>query len=540
MLSILTTLGGVALILFGVRFLRKGLDRLFGPKLGHWMQRLANHRLRAFLAGIGVAMLAPSSTSMSILAVQSVQAGHLTGRQMFAVMLGADIGLTVMVLLIAMRLEQYAPLLILVGVFFFQYTKDAQLRGVGQVIISIGFIFMAIGMIKLAAGAIEPGGDFVDLLDIAQRYPLLLTAIGAVLALVMQSSTAAIALVIGLGAAAIVKLPLALAVVLGANIGIAINTVIVGWPQRESRRLGLSNLIAKATVAVIILAAMPVALRLLEMVPGGLDKQTAAAHTGFNVVVALLFLPLIAPVTALCQWLVPDRPAGEQEVFGPRYVSGEPVGGLALATGQSLREILRVSEIVRSMLADLWRALISRDIELAQKVQQRDDQVDLLDTQIKRFLTRLSMLEGDQDERGEIMSQLRYLTELETIGDVIDKNLAELVIKRAKLQVDFSSDGWKELDDFYHKVAENVLIAETAFTTRDQILAQRLLRHKDRLGELERELRDRHFGRLRSGLQQTHESSAIHLDLLTHLKRINSCVTHVAYAIVQTEGGARR
>ncbi len=136
------------------------------------------------------------------------------------------------------------------------------------------------------------------------------------------------------------------------------------------------------------------------------------------------------------------------------------------------------------------------------------------------------------------MAQLRYTNELETIGDIIDRNLAELVVKRAQTDIWFSDAGWAELDGFYKKVAENLLIAETAFATRDHLLAQRLLRHKQALGEEERRLRDRHFTRLRQGQTQSHESSAVHLDILTHLKRINSCVTHVAYAIVQSHPDA--
>ena len=131
------------------------------------------------------------------------------------------------------------------------------------------------------------------------------------------------------------------------------------------------------------------------------------------------------------------------------------------------------------------------------------------------------------------MRQLRYLAELETIGDIIDKNISELVLKKIRLGSEFSRDGAEELDDFYEKVVENVVIAETAFTTRDKIVAGQLLRHKQRIDLHERDLRDRHFKRLNEGLAESHETSAIHLDLLTHLKRINSCVSHVAYALLE-------
>ncbi len=530
---ILIIAGGVALILFGVRYLRKGLDRLFGNTLGSWMKRLANRRIKAFFTGLGVSLMTPSSTTMSILAVNTVQAGHLSSRQMLAIMLGADIGLTMPVLLIALRVEQSAPVLILIGVLMFQFTRAVRTRGIGQVILGLGLIFMAIATIKSGAAAIEPEGDLRELLRIAQGHQFGLALIAAVIAIALQSSTATIGLVMGLIAMGMIQLPLALAVVAGANVGIGVTTLLVGWSQRQSRRLALGNLVAKITVAVLILLALPVVMWMLNALPGGAERQIAYAHAGFNILMAVIFLPLIGPLNRLTDRLVPAPPLGEPEKFGPRYINAGRIESLALATGQSMREIMRVAEIVRSMLNDLWRALRTNDQALAAAVSERDDQVVLLDNEIKRYLTRLSSLEGEQDDFGEQMRQLRYLNELETIGDVIDKNLSELVVKKVRQNIDFSTEGWGELDDFYHKVVENMLIAETAFATRDRMLAQQLIRHKEKLNDYERELRDRHFARLKAGLTQSHESSAVHLDILTHLKRINSSVTHVAYAILQ-------
>ncbi|MEX0655015.1 MAG: Na/Pi cotransporter family protein [Phycisphaeraceae bacterium] len=528
----ITIAGGVALILFGVRFLRKGLDRLFGPQLGRWMRRMASSRWRAFLCGIGVSLVAPSSTTISLLSVQAVQLGHLSARQTLAVMLGANIGLTLMVLLIALQLDAYAPLLILVGVLGYQFFRRSAVRGMGQIVLSLGLIFMAIGMIRTGASDhIAPDGDLMALLELAQDRPAWLMVLAAILAVALQSSTAAIGLVVGLAAAGTVGLALAVPAVAGANVGLSLSTLIVGWSQTESRRLALGNLLAKASVAALALLTLPLVIELLGRIPTGPDMQVALWHTAFNGVVALLFLPLVSVVYRLASQLVPER--DEPDTFGPRYITDRPVEGFSLATGQSMREILRVSEIVRSMLADVWRALVERDAELAEQVQQRDDQVDLLDREIKRFLADLAGQDGHEDESGEVMRQLRYLSELEAIGDIVDKNLAELVIKRVRHRVTFSTAGWKELKSFYAKVARNMLIAETAFTTRDSDLAQQLMQNKEQLSEEERRLRDNHFQRLRAGEQLTHESSAVHLDLLTHLKRINNSVTHVAYAVLQ-------
>lgn len=537
MILLINIAGGVALILFGVRFLRKGLDRLLGDRLGPVMQRFAGSRLKAFFAGMGVAVIAPSSTTMSVLAVQTVREGHLPPRRVLPVMLGADVGLTVMVLLIALRLDQYAAGFVAVGVILFQFTRTQRSRGIGQVVLSLGFIFLGISTISSTASGVSPEGDLIDLLTIASHYPFLLAAIAAVLAIALQSSTAAIGLAMGLAAADLGELnPMALAVpvVIGANVGVGVTLLIIAGALPAARRLALGNLIFKTTTAVVLLSLTGWAVSGIDSLSLSLDQKIAFSHSGFNLVMAAFFLPLINPVYRLVCRMVPEPTTAEQTTFGPRFINNTHIDGLAIATGQSRQEIMRVSALVRGMLDDLWQALLKRDPLLAQSVQERDDQVDLLDREIKHYLARIAGEDADAATSTEVMAQLRYTNELETIGDIIDKNLAELVVKRAQTEVWFSDAGWAELDGFYKKVAENLLIAETAFATRDQLLAQRLLRHKQALGEEERHLRDRHFNRLRQGQTQSHESSAVHLDILTHLKRINSCVTHVAYAIVQT------
>ncbi len=540
MLTVLTIAGGVALILFGVRYLRKGLDRLFGPRLGYWIQRLARNRLRAFFTGLGVSILAPSSTTVSVLAVQTVQAGHLNARQTLAMLIGADIGLTVMVILIALGQEQVAPALILAGVFLHQYTRATRSRGVGQVLLAIGFIFM--GIITIRRGApVENAGDLAKLLVIAESYPLFMALLAALMALALQSSTATISLVIALGAVESVGMPLPVALcgVIGANVGIGITTLGVGWRQVESRRLAMGNLIAKAFIAVVALASLPWIKDALAEIGDGLSARIAIAHCGFNLALAVVALPLVPQIHALTQRLFPDPSPSQVRKFGPRHLPPTPPDGVALAMGLAMREIMHVAEITRSMLSDLWSAMESDDEALCRQVSKRDDQVDELDTTIKQYLTKLAAQGLDQDEAAEQMRQLRYLTELETIGDVIDKNLSELVLKKIRLRATFSAQGAAELDDFYSKVSENLLIADTAFTIRDRELADQLLRHKEHIDTHERRLRDSHFERLNAGQIESQESSAIHLDILSQLKRINSCVSHVAYSIIQDTTGSK-
>ena len=471
---------------------------------------------------------------MSVLAVQMVQAGHMTARAMLALMLGVDIGLTVTVLLISLQLDQFAMVLVLFGVIGFQFTSGSRSRGLGQLLLALGLIFLAIGTIKTAAGSVSDNADLIDVIEIASHYPVAIALVAALITMCLQSSTATIGLVIGLAAAGIITLPTAIAVVAGANVGIVFSLLFFGWNQVESRRLAVAMLIAKVTVAILALSLLPWVAKGLEAVPTSIEMQIAFGHAAFNIAMAVLFLPLVSPLTGVVQWLIPDTPEREATRFGPRYINTGLTDSVPLALGQSMREIMHVAEIVRGMFGDLWKALKTNDRQLAEQVSERDDQIDLLDAEIKRYLTCVFSLGEDPAQAREQMRQLRYLTELETIGDIIDKNLTVLVIKKCKLGMDFSKEGWQELDDFYGKVLETMSLAEAAFTMGDPMMAQQLLHQKERIKQLEDELRERHFARLNEGQTQSHETSAIHLDMLTHLKRISSCVTHVAYAILDT------
>ncbi len=538
MFDLLIIAGGVALILFGIRFLRKGLDRLFGSRLAIWMQQLAGNRLRTFAAGVGLGVIVPSSTTVSLLSVQTVRDKHLSARSALALMFGAEIAMTLMVILIALQLEQYAPILVLVGVVLFQFMKSNNQRGIGQLVLSLGLIFMGIAVIKqTAAGAIDPDGDVARLIAIAEKYRVGLAILAAVMAVGLQSSTATIGTFMAIAGAGAMKLDAVAAVVIGANVGIAITTLTVGWPYHEARRLGASNLLAKVILAAVALSTLPLVVRGLQAMPLGdsIEPRIAAMHTGFNIALAIFAVPSITLLLKAADAITPARPAGDAPAFGPRYINNSQLDEVSIATRQSLREILRVAEIAREMLEDLWVALRENDLQRIKTISERDDEIDLLDRDIKRYLTRLVTAESDPQIADEQMRQLNVLSEIETIGDIIDKNLCELVAKKVKMNLAFSEQGWEELNEFYQMVLENMVIAETAFQLHDPLMAQKLLRHKEHINNYERQLRERHFGRLNKGMAESHETSAIHLDLLTHLKRINSCVSHVAYSILRDQ-----
>jgi phosphate:Na+ symporter len=475
---------------------------------------------------------------MSALAVQAVKSRFVSTRQMLLIMAGADIGITLMVWLSAMDLQHFGPVLILFGWAAYQYSSRRQLRGFGQVVLAVGLLFQGILIIQgaMTGGVTSP--DLQALLGVASRNPLGMALFAGLLSVFLQSSTATIVLILSLGSVdSIISMDVALPAVIGANVGVSLTTVIMGWSSVETRRLAAGNLLAKATVGAVLLALMfPLNLGdRLARLPGDFAVDVANVHTLFNLLKAMLIFPLLGPLTRLVDAMVPTPPEKSAAAFGPQYINTGSYDGVSLAMGQSAREIMRAGEIVRQMLDDLWRAMKHNDESLVREIAERDNQVDLLDIEIRKFLVRLNAQPMDADDQQEQMRQMRYLTELEAIGDIIDKNLCKLAIKKIRLNVDFGREGWQELEEFDKKVSQNMLIADTAFQTRDRELAEKLLRHKDHIDQQVRELRDRHFQRFVGASEAEYEVSAIQLDVLTNLKRINSHVSHVAYAVLYAQ-----
>ncbi len=535
MITLLTIFGGVALILFGVRFLRKGLDRLFGARMAIWLQDLGRKPVKAFFSGIALAVVTPSSTTISILAVNAIKSGYMTGRQMLVVLHGTDIGLTVMVILLSLRIDRYAPIMVLVGVVLFQFTKSDKKRGIGQIVLSLAFVLLGVGIAKNAVSGAEvsKNEEVIQLVGIVQHHPFLLALASMGMTIMFQSSTAAIALVIALGHIEGASLALAVPAVIGANVGISMTTLAFGWTQIHARRLALAKLMGKSLVALAALIFLAPVVEQLAKVPGHLDAQIAVSHVVFNVASAAFCLSVDRWLYQFVVNMVPEGPATQLTAFQARHLTNGPVESSALALGLSHKEILHVGEIVRRMLSDVWLALKTNDGVLAKSVSETDDKVDQLDSEIKRFLARSLNLEADAHDAREQMKQLRYLNELENIGDIIDKNLSELAQKKAKLRLEFSNADWVELEEVFAKVSHSLLVADTAFTTRDRKMAQSLLDGKDEVGALHEALREKHFQRLKDGDSGGFQTSSIYLDILTNLRRINSHVSHIAFGVLK-------
>ncbi|HLX71336.1 MAG TPA: Na/Pi symporter, partial [Verrucomicrobiae bacterium] len=231
---------GLALITFGVRFLRKGLDRLFGGRLIAWLERATKSRVQAMGAGMVTGALAPSSTGLSLLTMQFLGTGKIGTDKLLAILLGANVGMTFLVNVAALQVGDYAGVLLFLGVVGFQFVSRERIRGIGQCLLSLGFIFLAMSFLRQGADVFAGSEDVGAVFNILNRHPYVLCLGAAVVAVVLQSSTAAIGLGIALASGGALPSSLFVTWIVGTNLGIGCTSLFVSWRHIEGRRLGLA------------------------------------------------------------------------------------------------------------------------------------------------------------------------------------------------------------------------------------------------------------------------------------------------------------
>jgi phosphate:Na+ symporter len=330
-----------------------------------------------------------------MLLAQVLRTSRLSARAIFPIMLGADVGITALVLLTSLHISQAAPWLLVCGVGLIQFVSRERPVAIGHALLGLAIILMGVSQIAATGEMMARQPDMVGLLGITEHYPVALGILAAFLAITLQSGTATILLAGSFGASnALLTLPLTLCVVIGANFGITLTRLVIAGNQLQARRLAVAALLDRAAVTALLIYQSNLTFRWLAILPVSYGMNVAMLHVFFNAIAALVGLVFARPVFWLAAHIVPtDRDdAGEsQKRFAPRYIQDVIAGDTpSVALGQSLREILRAAEIVREMLSDLWQAMERGDEAMATAVRSRDDQVDLLDKEVKRFCSRTS------------------------------------------------------------------------------------------------------------------------------------------------------
>jgi phosphate:Na+ symporter len=536
-LVLLDLMGGVALLLWGLHMVHSGILRAFGPDLRRLLAGALNNRFTAFAAGIGLTALLQSSTATALITSSFAAEGLVGLVPALAIMLGANLGTTLIVQALSFNIAALAPVLFIIGLVAFRSGARSRIKDIGRVSIGLGLMLLALHILldTLAPAETAPGVRVIT--DAITGDPVLCILIGAAVTWAVHSSVASVLLVMSLAYAHFISPVAALALVLGANLGSAINPVFEGARRDNpaSYRLPLGNLVNRLIGILLVAPFLRPIADVMQAWQPDLARMTAEFHIAFNLVTAVLFIGLLDGMAALLKKLLPER-VREADPSRPRYLDDTALETPSLALADAARETLHMGDDVEIMLRKVMAAIMTNDRALVDQVSRMDNAVDSLNEAIKLYVTKLTRGSLDEREGQRAMEIISFAINLEHIGDIIDKNLSELATKKIKRRFQFSPEGAEELAAFHKKTMDSLRIAFGVFMSGDVNQARKLLAEKAALRNAELAATERHLDRLREGRPETLETTSLHLDVLRDLRRIHSHICSVAYPVLDAAG----
>ncbi len=537
---LLHLLGGVALLLWGLRMVRTGVMRAFGGDLRRAIGIGLRNRVSSFLVGLGVTGAVQSSTATALMTASFAERGLMTTAPALAVMLGADVGTALVAQALSFDVSWLSPALILIGFVAFSSITTTRWRDAGRAVVGLGLMLLALRLIVESSQPLQHSVVLQEVMTALAGEPLIAILLGAGLTWLAHSSLAIILMVMSMTVIGIVPLPLALALVLGANLGGGLPAAMATWHgDAPARRVTLGNLSFRLIGVIVSLPLLGSIDGLLPALGGDVGRQVVNFHLGFNVALAVAFLLLLTPAARLAERLLPERKLGD-DPMKPRYLDPAVIDSPALAIAAASRETLRMGDALETMLRDVLTVLKTDDRKLADDICRRDNVVDRLHEAIKLYLTQVSREALGEADSKRCMEIIAYTTNLEHVGDIIDKNLIELAIKKIKNRLRFSEEGFAEIGGIHATVLDTLKLSLAVFMQGDAAQARRLVEQKDSMRDRERAAAEQHLERLKSGRPESIETSSLHLDILRDLKRIHSHLTSVAYPILEQTGELKR
>ncbi len=536
------------MLLWGVTLLRLGVTRGFGAELHRFLGLCTNNRFKAFGAGLVMTTLLQSSMATILIVTAFAGQGLLTASTGLAIILGADVGTTLVAQLFSLNLSILTPIFMLTGYVAYAIDKSGRLKNIGRILIGLAFMLMALTWIREASEPLKTSSVLPVVLESLDKDPFFAILLVTIFTWIAHSSLAIVLLLMSLVASGVLPFMLGFYMVLGANIGGTIAPLIATLRDNpDAMRIPLGNMLIRVVGVMALVPFLHLVVPFLnywEPIEGlknageihaAHGKQIVDFHTAFNILLAIVFLPFTGVINRVLVKALPDRPQ-EDAPGKPKYINDKDLDIPSVALSAATRETLRMADMAQQMLEDTFKVLKSNDEKLLAKIKDDDDAVDDLYHHIKSYMARLSQEFMSPKEAQRYVQILMFSTNLEHVGDVIDKNLLPLAQKKLRAQHNFSAAGFKEIENIHKLVLESVQLAQSVFVSSDTDSARRLIQGKDFIRKAEMDGMTTHIERLRIGTPETIATSSLHLDIIRDYRRINTYVCTVAYPILEEAG----
>jgi phosphate:Na+ symporter len=561
--------GGLALFLYGMEKMSEGMKKAAGNKMRSILAALTNNRVIGFMVGAFVTMVIQSSSATTVMLVSFVQADLMSFAQSLGVILGADIGTTITAQLIAFKLTDYALLMIAVGFGLRMLGESDNLKSTGDILLGFGLLFF--GM-KLMGDAMKPLRTYPAFIDLMKglENPILGLLIGAVFTALIQSSSAFTGIVIVLAQQGLLTLEAGIPLVFGANIGTCITAGLSSiGTSREAKRVAMAHVLFKVGGVLLFIFWIPTFASFIHSIAekfgSNTARQIANAHTIFNISLGLIFLPFTVIFARLLLKILPKEKTVKGVLPATWHLDEGLIETPEFAINLARSEISRMAKLLGRMLRAIIipfmsdATLINRDVKhkeeanlfikeiptqdeifpeltLMEGIDMREEKIDFLDEKIVDFLIKVARQELSDDQAAEVYGMISITNDLESIGDIIHRNMLPLIDKKKGLNFDFSLEGKEELMIYHVKVCKQINRLKEAFLEHNIETAQKIMEKEGKYLNLESQYRLKHLHRLHQKRKESLETHEIHMELMDIFKQINVYTANIAKTYLDTMG----
>lgn len=534
--------GGLAVFIYSMSLMGDGLQKAAGEKMRRILEVLTSNPVMGILVGTLVTMIIQSSSATTVMVVGFVSANLMTLPQAIGVIMGANIGTTVTAQIVAFNLGEYAYLITAVGFILFFFFNKKIIKYVGQIIFAFGLLFIGLNVMSDAMKPLAQSAMFEDIIHRVSDTPILGLFVGTLVTLIVQSSSATIAVLLNLAqepdanGQALISLQGALPILFGSNLGTTITGILASIGARvNGKRAAMAHTVFNVVGSVLFMLILPYFAKFVVFIsPKGTEteviaRQIANAHTSFNIVNTILWAPFVLILAKIVTFLV----RGEEETIENRvmYLDYKILNNAAVAMDLATKELTRMAELARKMMSNAKKAFIHSNVEAAKKVHEIESIVDMLQTEIIKYLSTMLSQSSLTDRQSIRLAGLMHTAnDIERMGDHC-KNVAELAMEKIEKDLPFSKEAISDLTNAFNKLNEMVDHSIQSLSQGNTELAKKVLADESEIDKLESDLRDRHMKRLDSGLCNP-TSTIMFIELIHNIERIGDHCNNIAEAVL--------
>ena len=543
-LLIMNLLGGLALFLYGMSKMSDGMKKAAGDRMRNILAALTKNRVIALIVGAFVTMIIQSSSATTVMLVSFVQAQLMSYAQALGVIMGANIGTTITAQLVAFNLTDYALGMITVGFIMTMFSKRETFKHFGEALLGFGILFFGMYLMSDAMKPLRDYQPFQDLM-IGLENPWFGLLIGALFTGLIQSSSAFTGIVITLAMNGLITLEAGIPLILGANVGTCITAGLASIGTiRDAKRVAIAHVLFNIGGVLIFIWFIPYLADFVRTLSSDTPRQIANAHTIFNITVGIVFLPFTTLLAKLVYKILPDKEIEKGVIPTTWHLDESQISHPAIAIGLVQSELSRMTKIVARMLRAIIHPFTTDDpgedeiylkLSVLEGIDMREDKIDFLDEKVVNYLLQIGRQELSNQQMSEVYAMISIANDLESIGDVIHRDMLPLVEKRRQLDSDFSEEGKKELKAYHVKMSKQMSRLQDALSEMDPTMAKKILRKEEKYVILESDFRIRHVKRLRDEMEESLETHEVHVEFLDLLKQVSVHLANIAKTIMEIE-----